>query len=138
VKLRRFTVGLAFAAAAAAGCSGGSGDALTGTPAAVTLLDVQTQVFSPNCATGFCHIGAGAPHGLDLSSGAAAANLIDLPSEQLPQFLRVEPGNATDSYLFMKLQGDPRINGDQMPAENPPLSAGQLLLIESWIDQGAN
>ncbi len=124
-------------AIAAAGCSGGSGDGVVSGPGSVTLADVQIQVFSPSCALSNCHIGAGAQLGLDLSAGASAGNLVGVPSAEVPGLLRVEPGNAVDSYLYMKLAADPRILGDPMPAEGGPLSAGQLNLIETWIDQGA-
>ena len=122
---------------AAAGCSGGSGDGVVSGPGSVTLTDVQVQVFSPSCALSDCHLGPGAQQGMDLSVGASAGNLLGVPSAEVPGLLRVEPGNAVDSYLYMKLVADPRILGDPMPAESGPLSAGQLNLIETWIDQGA-
>jgi hypothetical protein len=103
----------------------------------VRLLDVQAQVFSPRCALSGCHIGPLAPHGLDLSAGASAGNLIGVASAERPALLRVEPFNAADSYLYMKVSGDPEILGDRMPALGDPLSAADLALIESWIEQGA-
>ena len=121
----------------AAGCSSGSGDGVVSGPGTVTLTDVQVQVFSPSCALSDCHLGAGAQQGMDLSVGASAANTVGVQSAEVPGLLRVEPGNAVDSYLYMKLVADPRILGDPMPAESGPLSAGQLILIETWIDQGA-
>ena len=47
------------------------------------------------------------------------------------------PGNAGDSYLYMKITGDGRISGDPMPFEGDALSAAKIRLIENWIDQGA-
>jgi hypothetical protein len=67
----------------------------------------------------------------------SAANIVGVPSVEDPGRLRVEPGDAVDSYLYMKLVADPRILGDPMPAESGPLTAGELNLIEAWIDQGA-
>ena len=121
-----------------AGCSGGSGGGVIPGPGSVTLVDVQAQVFSPRCALSGCHIGPGAQMDLDLSAGNAGPDTIGVSAQEIPAMLRVEPGNAADSYLYMKLIQDPRILGDQMPASGGPLSAGQLNLIESWIDQGAN
>jgi hypothetical protein len=103
----------------------------------VSLADVQAQVLSPRCAVPGCHVGAGAPFGLDLSAGASEGNLVMVASAEVPELLRVEPRNAADSYLYMKLSGDPRIQGDPMPASGGPLGAGQLQLIEDWIEQGA-
>ena len=73
-----------------------------------------------------------------LSSGASAANIINVPSAEDPALLRVEPGDATNSYLFMKVTADPRIHGDPMPLNRTPLNAADLALIETWINQGAN
>ncbi len=121
----------------ATGCGGSSGD-LTGTTGAVTLLDVQTQVFTPRCANSGCHVGTTAPFGLDLSSVAtSSATLIDVASVEVPGFNRVDPHNAVDSYVTMKVTGDPRILGDPMPLSGGPLSDGDLLLITTWINDGA-
>ena len=122
-----------------AGCGGGSGGGVTGPPpGAPTLLDVQTAVFTPRCAVPGCHVGAGAPFGLDLSSaGIASASAVGIASAEAPSFLRVEPSNAADSYLYMKISGDPRILGDPMPASGGPLSDSQKTLIVSWINGGA-
>lgn len=106
-------------------------------PTTVRLLDVQTQVFSPRCALSGCHTGVGAPFGLDLSAGASAGNTIGVASAEVPSLLRVEPFDPADSYLLMKLIADPRISGDPMPLSGGPLSAADLALVESWIDQGA-
>ena len=123
---------------AASACgSDSSGGVIPGAGSA-TLLDVQTQVFTPRCALSGCHTGTGAPFGLDLSSASAsAANLVGVPSAEVPAFFRVEPYDAAGSYLLLKLSADPRILGDPMPASGGPLSAGQLAMVEEWIDEGA-
>lgn len=118
-------------------CGGGSYGEIVPGPVPVTLQNVQTQVFSPSCATFDCHTGSSAPLGLDLGPGQSAANLVNVASVERPQFLRVEPGNARDSYVYMKITADPRIGGDPMPAIGGPLSAGDIELIETWIEQGA-
>lgn len=134
----RIVAAIAFGAAAS-GCGGSSGvGSVTGQPSgSVTLLDVQTQVFSPRCATAGCHVGAGAPFGLDLSAGLTAGNTINVPASEIPSLMRVEPGDSADSYLYMKVIDDPRILGDRMPGGGGALSAADLELIRDWIDQGA-
>ena len=79
------------------------------------------------------------PFGLDLSSvSASRANLVNVVSSELATTMRVQPGNAVDSYLYMKVVDDPRILGDRMPAGTPnPLGAGDLALIRTWIEDGA-
>jgi hypothetical protein len=126
----------------AGGCSSGGGPASGVLPPAetVTLLDVQTQVFGQRCALSGCHAGASPPFGLDLSSVASSgANTVGVTSGEQPSFLRVEPFDPVDSYLYMKVVGvgDPRISGDPMPATGGPLGAGELELIERWILDGA-
>lgn len=131
------TAGLAALGLGAAACGGGAGGAIVPQSGTVTLLSVQTQVFSPRCALSGCHVTPGAPFGLDLTAGASAAGLINVPSAQLPGLMRVAPGNSADSYLYMKLIDDPRILGDRMPQSGTPLNAADLLLVRTWIDQGA-
>ncbi len=122
----------------AAGCSGGdAGRSVIPGPERVTLADVQANVFSPRCASFGCHAGELSPFGLDLSAGESLGNLVGVASSEVPGLLRVEPFDAANSYLYMKVTADPRILGDPMPATGPPLSAGEIALVESWIDQGA-
>jgi hypothetical protein len=130
---------LAGACALAAGCGGGdpAGD-VVGQPAVVSALEVQTRVFTPRCALSGCHVGAGAPMDLDLSSVTlSTANTVGVASLEVPALMRVAPNDAPNSYLYRKVSGDPTIQGDPMPASGPPLNATELALIEAWIEQGA-
>jgi hypothetical protein len=104
----------------------------------VSLATVQAQVFSPSCALTDCHTGPDPEQGMDLSSGQALANLINIPADENNNYMRVSPGNAADSYIYMKLTDDLRILGDPMPLDDDPLSDARLRLIENWIEQGAN
>jgi len=125
---------------ALAGCSGEDSPrgGMTQNPGTVTLATVQTAVFSPSCAKTNCHIGVDAPFGLDLSQGETMGNVRGVASAEMPTFDRVEPFNADDSYLYMKVTSDPRITGDPMPADGSTLTSGQLDLLRRWIEQGAN
>lgn len=142
---RRAAVVLALAAllcvaATAAGCGGGSGgpEATMQPLGNVTTLDVQQQVFTPRCALSGCHVGTGAPFGLDLSSvSSSSANLVGVASAEMPSLSRIEPYDPDASYLFMKVTDDPAIQGDRMPQIGSPLNAADLALIQAWIDQGA-
>ena len=119
------------------GC-GGSDEFIT-PPAAVTLLDVQTQVFTPRCALSGCHVGAGAPFGLDLSSVAtSAASTVGVASSEMPSLMRIEAFDPTQSYLYLKITDDPSILGDPMPASGGPLSSADIALVQDWIDGGAH
>ncbi len=137
---RRGVAGLVMVACGtlSSACGSDSGGGVV-EPAAdtVRLLDVQAEVFSPRCALSGCHIGPDPPRGLDLSAGQSAGNLVGVASDELPAFLRVEPSNAADSYLYMKVTADPRIFGDPMPLTGGPLSDADLDLIQRWIEEGA-
>lgn len=72
------------------------------------------DIFETKCAFAGCHTGANAPQGLDLTEEAFKANLVKVKSANAPQFLRVKPGDAANSYLIKKVKGM-GIKGDRMP-----------------------
>ena len=122
-----------------AGCGGTDRPGVVGSdPSAVTYAQVQDAIFTPSCAVTGCHVAGSAPFGLDLSTGQSMANIVGVPSAEVPEYERIDPFNPADSYLYMKVTGDPRILGDQMPALAPPLSGPKIRLLEDWIEQGAN
>ena len=132
--------------AAAAGCAGNgeglnsSGDPLSaggGTTGPITadLQSIQDNVFTPICSK--CHIGASAPEGLQLTAGDAYNNLVGVPSVEQPNVLRVEPGNAADSYMIRKIMGTPGISGGQMPLGETPLPAATQATMAQWVTNGA-
>lgn len=105
--------------------SGGGGDSTGGMvpPSSPTVQptieSIQTRIFTPKCALSGCHTGAtpqpiqGA--GLDLSAGASLESLLGANRQGVastidPAFERVLQGNVADSYLYMKIVNDPRID----------------------------
>jgi hypothetical protein len=72
-----------------------------------------------------------------LSAGNAHGNLVNVSSQEVPDLLRVEPGNPDDSYLVRKIEGGPNIIGERMPRGRPPLSDAQIQRIRAWIEDGA-
>jgi hypothetical protein len=67
--------------------------------------EIQTNVFTPNCATSNCHAGANLQAGLDLSAASSYAMLVGVASTQNAGVQRVNPGNPNNSYLIQKLEG---------------------------------
>ena len=125
--------------AAAVACGGASDPVSSPSAGSVTLLVVQSQVFTPHCALSGCHAGSGAPFGLDLTSvTSSAASLDGVASAEKPAMLRIAPGDAANSYLYWKVSANPNIAGDPMPLTGGPLSNSDLSLLASWIDGGAN
>jgi hypothetical protein len=132
---------LLLAAMALALCSGCEHD--TGvspdTTLAPTFSSIQTNIFSQNCALSGCHIGAGAPQGLDLSAGQAYAHLVGVASNEVPALQRITASNADSSYLVIKIEGGARMapGTSRMPLGRTPLSADQIRVIREWIAAGA-
>ncbi len=101
-----------------------------------TFADIQSKVLSVNCATSGCHSGPSAPLGLDLAQGKAFDLLVNVPSVQQDQILRVSPGDPDNSYLVQKLEGT-AVSGLQMPRNQPALPVETIQAIRDWIAQGA-
>jgi len=104
------------------------------------LQSIQDTVFAPSCASAGCHdgpMGPGLPSGQDLSTLASSfASLVSVTSVQEPTLLRVNPGNANDSYLIQKLEGT-ATSGSRMPLGGNPLSQTSIDAIRAWINAGA-
>lgn len=97
------------------------------------LENAVLDIFDTKCAFAGCHTGVNAPQGLDLTEEAFKANLVKVKSANAPQFLRVQPGDAANSYLIKKVKGI-GIKGDRMPRGGQPLSPGEIAALEKWIN----
>jgi hypothetical protein len=87
-----------------------------------------------------CHVQGGIAGGLlNLRPEVAYNNLVNAPSRQKPGAVLVIPGDPENSYLIQKLEGRSGIVQLQMPRNGPPfLTEGQILVIRTWIERGAN
>jgi methionine-rich copper-binding protein CopC len=137
---------VALLAVAATGCAGNgngldaNGNPVTpgsggGTPLTADFKSIQDNVFTPICTK--CHIGAGAPEGLQLDAANSYAALVSVPSAEQPAVMRVAPGNPANSYIIRKLQGAAGISGGQMPLGGPYLPQSTIDVISQWITAGA-
>ena len=98
---------------------------------------VQNLVFTPSCASVNCHKGSSSQYGLDLSSGLAYSNLVNVPSGQVPTLNLVTRGNPNQSYLVQKIERNPPEVGQQMPLSGQPLNTDLQQLVRNWIAEGA-
>ena len=132
------------AAAALAGCAG-NGEGLDengrpveegGEPSVLTpdFASIQNHVLTPICT--ICHAGAAAPLGLRLDEASSYALLVGIPSVEVPNLLRVNPGSPDSSYLIRKLEGTAAL-GTRMPQGGPALPRSTILVIRQWILDGA-
>lgn len=97
------------------------------------LSDIKAKVFT-NCLGAQCHSSSGNQGGLNLESGAAYSNLVNVQSVLFPQFKRVESGNSANSLLIKILKGEV---SPRMPFNGNALSGATIDSIAKWIDQGA-
>lgn len=108
----------------------------------VTFTEIQQTMFTPRCAMPGCHDAASKMGNLDLTAGSSYAQLVNvppnIPSAAQAGLLRVSPGSPDTSFLMIKLQGPPPVEGSRMPLTGAPLSTDQIALIRDWILQGAN
>jgi len=99
-----------------------------------TLSSIQEHVFTPICST--CHGGANPAAGQNLSSiENTIANLINVDSSNA-EFKRVLPGDALNSYLYLKITGN-SLAGSRMPLGGSALPEEAINAIKLWIDNGA-
>ena len=137
--------GVAFvvlAAALALSCGGGGGSSggvmqPPPPPLQPTLASIQDNIFTPSCALSGCHAGGAPQMGQNLSAGQAFMNIVNVASAENSSFMRVKPGDAANSYLYMKITGDARITGARMPLTGGTLSAAKIAAIRDWINGGA-
>jgi len=92
-------------------------------------------IFTQNCVANGCHNSA-ARGGLVLLQGPAYVNLVNVPSTQEPNRMRVLPGDAENSYMIIKLEGS-QTTGTRMPLGRDPLDQVLILNLINWINMGA-
>lgn len=100
---------------------------------------VVQPIFTANCALSGCHAGASPAQGMNLSSGQAYGNIVNVPSVE-SRLLRVKPGQPDSSYLVHKIQGTQTTvggSGGRMPLGRAALSQTQIDVIRQWIADGA-
>jgi len=126
------------------GCQPGTGENSPNSPAGMLppqlsgdlLTQIQDSIFTPVCSE--CHIGSQAPLGLRLENTDVSYQfLVNVAAVGNSSFQRVLPDEPDNSFLVLKIEGDPRA-GQRMPlGRTTPLSDENIQLIKSWIERGA-
>ena len=102
-----------------------------------TLTRLQDEVFGVICTQ--CHIGGAAPQGLRFDNAQLTFDhTVNIPSNEQPNLLLVEPGNPDDSYLVHKIEGRSSITGGRMPLGQPALPQSSIDMVREWITNGAS
>jgi hypothetical protein len=140
-------VAIAALALSLSGCkkNGGSSGGQASSSAAKTAADPPPAIakFNENvqplltkkCAHPSCH-GAAKSAGLQMSSGVAYENLVNVKSSEEPQFVRIKPGDPDSSYLVMKIEGKQQV-GSRMPLTGGYLKTQDIQMIRTWVEGGA-
>ncbi len=98
-------------------------------------IDIE-PVLTTTC--GGCHGGAGGSG--NLSYIEEWDSLVYVASDDLPSMYLIDPFDSTTSYLQHKIDGTQLSvsgAGDQMPKGGGSLTAGEITMIEDWINEGA-
>ncbi len=102
-------------------------------------LGVRTRaLFRQTCAGGpesGCHSEKAA--NLTLTLDPDGGDVINVLATEMPSMVRVKPFAADQSYLFWKVEPDPRIDGGSMPLNATPFDPRIPALIGDWIEAGA-
>ena len=117
--------------AAGAGCGGGDASE----PIPPHLSAIETEIFAHNCTLSSCHGAVSPQEGMSLVS-PTQATLIGVPSTEVPDMVRIAPGNPDGSYLLQKISSTTPLDGVRMPPDQP-LPANKIDAIRAWIAAGA-
>jgi hypothetical protein len=106
---------------------------------------IQRTIFNATDSSGRlactgCHSDSGRvpPNNLVLLEGRSYSQLVGRSAFGKAGATLVVPGDPDNSYLIKKLQGAADIAGQRMPRGSGPfLSEGQILVIKTWIRDGA-
>lgn len=98
--------------------------------------DVQ-PIFTASCAGNGCHRGVMPQAGLNLSTGNAYLELVNVAASQCNDGrMRVLPGQPSSSYLIDKMMNVDICSGTKMPKLGV-LGAGSIATVSNWICAGA-
>ena len=139
----RWTLGLLLVLA---GCSEAPAGASDAGPmdAGPPTWDAVQGIFRRSCVFSSCHGGPSAYPAL--GPGVDYDALVTATSRQVPALRLVAPGDPTQSWLMIKLDGTmavraecraARVCGDSMPQGVPVLGGGERELVREWIRLGA-
>ena len=111
------------------------------TAPAVTLTQLQTEIFTPICSG--CHNGSNAPGGATAriaEPDERGTKLREPRQRREPRATGTDAGEArrlANSYLVMKLEGTAGISGSRMPLGGPFLDQATIDKVKAWIASGA-
>ena len=100
-------------------------------------IDTNLQaLLNSDCAG--CHSGSNPSKSLDLASGNAWGATYEVSSLQNSTRLLVDPYNANDSWMVIKVEGTQGQGmGGKMPKGSGSWSSSDIQTLRDWINDGA-
>ena len=96
-------------------------------------IDVPSVIFARSCSDAICHGTSDEPAGdLDLQADNVLERLIDVPSSQCDEWLRIDSAQPEQSLLLHKLETAFPLCGEQMPVGDE-LARTEIACIRDWI-----
>jgi len=103
---------------------------------APTFTRVFDEILSQKCIG--CHRAGGVAPGDWSTKEKAYAAWVNKPAQEKPELMLVKPGDADNSWVYIKVDNDNPPVGQRMPLGGPKLSDDLIDdLLEAWIDAGA-
>jgi hypothetical protein len=99
----------------------------------VTLSGDVQPIFSGSCALGGCHGSSPYAGNLNLTAGSSYGAAVGVASSIQPTISRVEPGEPSESFLYLAITGGASIA--MPPGGSVPTSS--IEKVGTWITQGA-
>jgi hypothetical protein len=101
------------------------------------LAWIQDKIFTPSCAKGSCHDADAPRANLDLSTGHAHHELVNVKSTIYTSWMLVASGDSAASMLMVRLGGEAGPEVIPMPMGSDPLCQPMIDAIRRWIVSGA-
>lgn len=141
-------VAVSVAAITLASCGGGDGgptgpDGDGGDPQMMRLVkpnpsfeqDIQDIFIRTGCADSGCHRAGQGGFFLRPNDTTNYSNIVNVTAETEREFLLIEPFDATNSYIVIRVEDRQRL-GVKMPI-GAPFDSIDLSNLKNWIDNGA-
>ncbi len=99
-------------------------------------FEAVRKILQARCAMPACHAGPNAAQGLRLEGEQIYRSTVNVHPLSDGRFLRVDPGRAERSLLYLKLLEPERghYRGPRMPRGMQPLPEDEIARIRQWID----
>ena len=102
-------------------------------PVEARFSSIQVNLFDRSCAISGCHNGSQAPN---LSGSGSYSRIVNVSSGNGGLDF-IEPGNPSQSLLYLSLVGGSGVRVDRMPQGQTQLPAAITDSIRVWIANGA-